>query len=256
MKRRNMMGTSLRFTQRLVLSCALAALPCGIATAQEPPNGDFEDGVLDPWFGNGDVGVSEENVLEGDFSGFLTTGALSGVPAVGDVCSNLSSAFVFPPTDRARAKVSFKVRYKTDEETGPFQEFEDPFHAQFVTAKGTVDLLTIKTDGIFWTKGDPTNTEVKKLRHPPQIPPFKEGDLFRFETPTLSVSSKIKLKGCEPVQIKFQICDWGDTVFDSAAFLDAVKISFKEDGDQCTDDMIDGDMMDAIEAIPAPPREP
>jgi hypothetical protein len=250
------MGTSLRFTQCLVLSCALAGIPCGIAAAQEPPNGDFEDGVLDPWVGDGDVGVSEENVLQGAFSGFLTTGNLSGEPAVGDVCSNLSSAFVFPPTDRARVKVAFKVRYKTNEDTGPFEFFEDPFHAQFVTAKGTVDLLTIKTDGIFWTKGDPTNTEVKKLRHPPQIPPFEPGDLFESETPTLSVSSKIKLKGCEPVQIKFQICDWGDAAVDSAAFLDAVKISFKEDGDQCTDDMIDGDMMDQIEEFPPSSREP
>jgi hypothetical protein len=249
------MGTSFRFTQRLVLSCALAAIPCGIAAAQEPPNGDFEDGVLEPWVGDGDVGVSEENVLKGDFSGFLTTGNLSGVPAVGDVCSNLSSEFVFPPTDRARVKVAFKVRYKTNEATGPFAFFEDPFHAQFVTAKGTVDLLTIKTDGIFWTKGDPTNTEVKKLRHPPQIPPFKEGDLFASETRILSVESKIKLKGCEPVQIKFQICDWADTIVDSAAFLDEVKISFKEDGDQCTEDMIDGDMMDTIQEFPVAPRE-
>jgi hypothetical protein len=194
-------------------------------------------------------------VLEGDFSGFLTTGDLSGNPAVGDVCSDLSSEFVFPPTDRARVKVAFKVRYKTDEAVGPFEFFEDPFHAQFVTAMGTVDLLTIKTDGIFWTKGDPTNTEVKKLRHPPQIPPFKPGDLFASETPTLSVRSEIKLKGCEPVQIKFQICDWGDTAVDSAAFLDAVKISFKEGGDHCTDDMIDDDMMNTIQEFPVTPRE-
>lgn len=249
------MTTVHRFTQCVVLSCAIAGIPCGMAAAQEPPNGDFEDGVLDPWFGNGDIGVSQENVLEGAFSGFLTTGNLSGVPAVGDVCSNLNSQSVFPPTDRAEVEVAFKVRYKTNEGVGPFMFFEDPFHAQFVTAKGTVDLLTIKTDGIFWTEDDPTDTEVKQLRSPPQIPPFEPGDLFGSETPTLSVRSEIELKGCEPVQIKFQICDWGDTIVDSAAFLDAVKISFKENGDHCTDDMIDGDMMDEIEAFPAPPRE-
>jgi hypothetical protein len=149
--------------------------------------------------------------------------------------------------------VAFKVRYKTNEGVGPFEFFEDPFHAQLRTVKGTVDLLTIKTDGIFWTKGDPTNTEVKKLRKPPQIPPFKPGDLFDFETRTLSVESKIKLKGCEPVVIKFQICDWFDAEVDSAAFLDAVKISFKEDGDHCTDDMINDDMMEQIEQFSAPP---
>jgi hypothetical protein len=86
------MGTSLRL-QSLVLSCALAGIPCGMAAAQEPPNGDFEDGVLDPWIGNGDVGVSEENVLKGDFSGFLTT----GVDAVGEVCSTLQRSHI--PSD-------------------------------------------------------------------------------------------------------------------------------------------------------------
>jgi hypothetical protein len=89
-KKRNIMGTSLRFTQCLVLSCALAGIPCGIAVAQEPPNGDFEDGALDPWVGNGDVGVSEDNVLEGDFPGFLTTGE----NAVGGVCSTLDSDLI------------------------------------------------------------------------------------------------------------------------------------------------------------------
>jgi hypothetical protein len=151
--------------------------------------------------------------------------------------------------------VAFKVRYKTDEDVkeDPFQFFQDPFHAELRTVKGTVDLLTIKTDGIFWTKGDPTNTEVKNLRHPPQTPPFKKGDLFEFETRTLSVRSEIKLKGCGPVAIKFQICDWADTVVDSAAFLDDVKVSFKEGGDPCTDS-IDGSIMDGVPADRLPSR--
>ena len=243
------MVTIARFTQGLAVSCLVAGITCGIAAAQEPPNGDFEDGNLDFWDSGGDVGVSEENVLEGNFSGFLSTGDFDEIDpvAVGDVCSSLNSEVVFPPTDRTHVKVAFKVRYKTDEDVGPFTFFEDPFHAQFVTAKGTVDLLTIKTNGIFWTKGDPTNTEVRKLGHPPQIPPFEEDDLYDFETPTLPVRSEIKLKGCEPVSIKFQICDWGDDAVDSAAFIDAVKISFEEDGKECTEDMIDSEMMEQLE---------
>jgi hypothetical protein len=35
-----------RFTQCIALSCALAGLAGGMAAAQEPPNSDFEDGVL------------------------------------------------------------------------------------------------------------------------------------------------------------------------------------------------------------------
>ena len=207
---------------------------------------------MDPWQGSGDFGVSQENVLQGAFSGFITT----GVNAVGEVCSTLQSPFVSPPTDRARVKVAFKVRYKTDEAVGPFSFFEDPFHAEFVTVQGAVDLLTIKTDGIFWTGKDPTNTKVFGLRSPPKIPPFKPGNLFASETKTLSVQSEIKLKDCEPVSIKFQICDWFDTVVDSAAFLDAVRISFKDDdhkgsgGKQCPAPIIN-----PILESP-PPREP
>ncbi len=228
------MKIDLRSTRSLALGCALAALP-GIAAAQEPPNGDFETGVLDPWFGTGDIGVSQDNVLEGFFSGFLTTGP----NAVGEVCSFLHSAYVVPPTDQASAKVTFKVRYKTNEFTGPFAFFEDPFHAEFVTAQGALDLLTIKTDGIFWTKGGPTETTVingatgKKLPGPPQIPPFGPGVTFGSETPAFSATSNIKLKGCDPVRIKFEICDWGDQIVDSAAFVDAVKFSFKKKGKAC-----------------------
>jgi hypothetical protein len=244
------MNTILRCASTLALGCALAGLTGGMARAQEPPNGDFEDGVLEPWIFNGAAGVSDENVLKGDFSGFISTGE----DAVGEVCSTLESDLIFPPTDRARVKVGFKVRYKTDEDAKakPFEFYEDPFHAELRTAKGAVDLLTIKVDGIFWTKGEATNTDVKNLRPPPQTPPFKKGDLFEFETRTLDVSSKIKLKGCEPVAIKFQICDWFDEIVDSAAFLDEVKVRFEEDGDLCEIDNNNGNnTVSIMDGIPA-----
>lgn len=244
------MKIDLRSTRSLVLGCALAGMP-GIAAAQEPPNGDFEAGVLDPWFGSGDIGVSQDNVLEGLWSGFLTTGP----NAVGEVCSYLHSPDVFPPTDQARAKVTFKVRYKSNEFTGPSAFFEDPFHAEFVTARGALDLLTIKTDGIFWTKGDPTGTRVineatgTKLQGPPQIPPFGPGAFFGSETPTLSASSEIKLKGCEPVRIKFEICDWVDQIVDSAAYVDAVTISFKKKGKECFDDDLNTPGIQGVQGV-------
>jgi hypothetical protein len=245
------MSTTFRCASTLALGCVLAGSTVGIAAAQEPPNGDFEEGILDPWIGNGDTGVSDENVLEGDFSGFLTTGE----NAVGEVCSTLDSDLIYPPTDQASAEVAFKVRYKTDEnvEAEPFQFFQDPFHAELRTVKGTVDLLTIKTDGIFWTEGDPTDTDVQNLRPPPQTPPFNPGDVFAFETRTIKVSSEIKLKGCEPVAIKFQICDWADQIVDSAAFLDDVTISFKEGGGPCTGST-DGSIMDGVPEDRIPSR--
>jgi hypothetical protein len=241
------MKAILRCASTLALGWALVGMTGGMAEAQEPPNGDFEDGVLDPWIFNGDAGVSHENVLKGDFSGYISTGE----GAVGEVCSSLESDLLYPPTDRAHVNVDFKVRYKTDEDVKeePFPFFEDPFHAELRTEKGAVDLLTIKTDGIFWTKGEPTNTGVKNLRSPPQNPKFKKGDLFAFETRTVDVSSKIKLKGCGPVAVKFQICDWFDEIVDSAAFLDEVKVRFDEGGDLC--DVVDDNSGSIMDQIPA-----
>lgn len=239
----------------LAFGFIFAGVTCGIADAQEPPNGDFEAGVLDPWQGSGDVGVSLDNVLAGVYSGFLTT----GLNAVGEVCSHLISPFVSPPTDRARARVRFKVRYKTNESTGVFSFFEDPFHAELVTAQGAVDLLTIKTDGIFWTRGDPTRTRVRdeaagqELPQPPQIPPFQVvAGLFASETPPLSSRSEIRLKGCEPVRIKFQICDWFDSIVDSAAYIDDVTISFHEHGDHCPNTAAGPGILGGVEEWPAP----
>ena len=247
------MCTIARVGTHFVLGCALTVMFCDLAAAQEPPNGDFEDGVLDPWFGSGDFGVSEDNVLNGQFSAFVTTSP----DAIGEVCSHLLSPSVFPPSDRASARVRFKVRYKTNEATGPLAFYEDPFHVQFVTPKGALDLLTIKTDGIFWTKGSPTNTRVrdgktgKDLKAPPQIPPFEAG-AFEFETPPLSSHSTVKLRGCEPVHIKFQICDWFDTVVDSAAYIDDVRFDFKRGGDKCAEEVLDQDVMqNFIEGPPA-----
>jgi hypothetical protein len=176
-----------RSFKNLALGCVLVGLTGAVAAAQEPPNGDFEDGVLEPWSGSGDVGVSQDNVLEGNFSAFLTTGE----NAVGEVCSTLSSEFVFPPTENAEARLRFLVRYKTDEGTGPFAFFQDPFHAELVTSRGALDLLTIKTDAIFFTRGEPTNIRVRGgSGPPPAIPEFESGDEFGQETGSLLVRTR------------------------------------------------------------------
>jgi len=209
--------------------------------SSELPNGDFESGELLPWFGSGDVGVANVNVLDGFSSAFITTAEfdhLSTSPAVGGVCSHLMSPPVYPPFGSGKTEVYFKIRYKTDEFIGPPAFYVDPFHATLTTAQGSVDLLTIGIDGIFWSEGGGVETEVvdettgEELKTPPELPPFELSDdgLFAYETPTLDVYSELSLEGCAPVQIRFQICDWWDSIVDSAAFVDEVSIEFKRRG--------------------------
>jgi hypothetical protein len=241
----------MRITVPKRAAIAMAAIALSGATAQaqaQEQEFDFEDGLLEPFFGSGDFGVSEVNELDGDFSAFITTRnedeePLSGSGAVGNVCSFLLSPFIFPPTTRSTVRARFEVRYKTDEGTGSFATFEDPFHVQLVTERGAVDILTIKTDGIFFSDSRPrTVVEEERaggnlfpLPRPPSIPTFLGGDLFGQETRELVVVSSLSLagSGCDPVQLKFSICDWSDTVVSSAAFIDDVEFDFTSEGQQC-----------------------
>jgi hypothetical protein len=59
------MRINLRSARSLALGCTLAGM-AGIAAAQEPPNGDFEAGVLDPWFGTGDIFLIPSYPEQGD----------------------------------------------------------------------------------------------------------------------------------------------------------------------------------------------
>jgi hypothetical protein len=92
------------------LAVALAVIALSGATAEAQLVGDqefdFEEGVLEPFEGSGDVGVLDENVIEGNFSAFINTDdvgddTLSGDPAVGFVCSFLDGPEIFPETQRA-----------------------------------------------------------------------------------------------------------------------------------------------------------
>jgi hypothetical protein len=197
-------------------------------------NGDFETGDLTAWDGAGDVGVANENVISGSYSAYLTTAGslddgspLSGSPAVNDMCSFLWSGVFYPAASPQAVLVNFKVRYKTNEGIGPYA-IEDPFTAELVTGQGTVDLVTIKADGI--TPGPGTTvmnlSTGLQIPPPPTVPPVAvvEG-LYFMETPTLAVSSRIPYGSCDPVFIKFMICDFLFIDFDSAAFVDDVSIT-------------------------------
>jgi hypothetical protein len=230
--------------KRLAVAAAVLALSGATAEAQQlvgDQEFDFETGG-DPFQFIGSAGVADINVIEGNFSAFIAAGG----GAVGNMCSFLLSPFIFPETNRATVRVEFEVRYKTKEGSGPFAEFEDPFHTQLVTERGAVDVLTIKTDGIFFSNSRPQTVVLEeveeggadvRLPRPPLIPTFVETDFafFDVETRELSVISTLSLasSGCDPVRLKFQICDEEDAEFNSAAFIDEVQFDFINNGAQC-----------------------
>jgi hypothetical protein len=204
-------------------------------------NGDFEAGSLTGWDSVGDTGVSTTNVLSGTYSAFLTTGG----DAAGGICSYLLSGLLFPTAIPHAVDVTFKVRYKTDEGIGPYA-VEDPFVAELMTGQGTVELVTIKADGI--TPGPRTKVinQDTGLRIPPTptIPPTIASPIsYVAETPTLIVTSRIPYASCDPVLIKFSICDYlssfADSTGDSAAYLDDVVMAFSVSphGDPCAGEM-------------------
>ena len=199
-------------------------------------NGDFESGDLECWYGEGDTGVADFNVISGSYSAFMTTAgsddALSGNPAYNDMCSWLESGLAFPVNVPQAVNVSFKVRYKTDEDPGDVY-CEDPFNAKLVTVGGTIELVVVETDGITPGPGATVKNMVTgAFIRPPMLAPFTCGEgLFACETPVFEVKKRLKYSSCEPVFLKFTICDRCDEDVDSAVFIDDVQITFEDKKD-------------------------
>lgn len=232
----------------LFLLSGIMAMPSQIM-AQDGSfcNGDFESGDLDCWYGTGDTGVADLNVISGSYSAFMTTAnatdALSGNPAHNDMCSWLESGLAFPVNVPQAVNVSFKVRYKTTEDPWD-NNCEDPFNAKLVTVGGTIELVEVETDGITPGPGATVkNMMTGTFIRPPVLPPFtyveEAGIGWWYETPVFEVKKRLKYSSCEPVFLKFTICDRCDEIVDSAVFIDDVQITF-EDKDSLTSRRLGG----------------
>jgi len=233
------------------LIAGITALPSQ-GMAQQGPfcNGDFEAGDLDCWVGHGDTGVADFNVISGDYSAYMTTAdsveelsgygtqaQLSESPAYNDMCSWIESGLAYPVNVPQAVNVSFRVRYKTDEE--PWNNgCTDPFEVKLVTPNGTIELVDISTDGITPGPGATVrNMTTNNFIRPPVLPPFiceepeliiGQNGLFDCETPVFEVRKKLTYSSCEPVFLALTICDRCDDEVDSAAFIDDVQITFED----------------------------
>ncbi|MDQ7788275.1 MAG: hypothetical protein RDU01_11790 [Thermodesulfovibrionales bacterium] len=240
------------FLSVFILVCGMMLLPSQ-GTAQPGPfcNGDFESGTFDCWNGTGDVGVADFNLLSGYYSAFMTNAPgsdmvldglspqvqLSENPAYRDMCSWIESGLAFPANVPQAVNVSFKVRYKTDED--PWNPgCTDPFEVKLVTNNGSIELVDISTDGITPGPGATVrNMTTNAFVRPPMLPPFiceilpepgvLQNGLFECETPVYEVRKRLAYTSCEPVSVRFAICDHCDDIVDSAAFFDDVQITFE-----------------------------
>ncbi|MFZ5906069.1 MAG: hypothetical protein ACOYVJ_01490 [Nitrospirota bacterium] len=229
------------------LSCGMMLLPSqGAAQNGFFCNGGFETGDLECWSGTGDVGVFDLDVISGYYTAFMTTAGgydqyspqvqLSENPAYNNLCTWLYSGEAYPVNVPQAVNVSFRVRYLTDE--GPWNTgCTDPFDAKLATSIGTIELVDISTDGITPGPGASVrNMTTNTYLVPPVLPPFmcevengpEQSGLFSCETPVFEVRKRLTYASCEPVEIRFAICDHCDDVVDSAVFLDDVQITFED----------------------------
>ena len=217
----------------LLISC-MALVPSKGALAQVFCNGDFESGDLSDWYHAGDVAVTgSDNVISDTYTAYITTSS----SAVGEMCSFLFSEPAYPEYVPIAVDVSFLVRYKTNNIASCWP-YEDPFTAElalwfteiFEEPPRAMEIVTIKADGI--TPGPnatvcTVDEHVNTCFYPPVLPPLMTVENgYRYETPTLVVRQRIQHNSCNPVHIKFSICDWWDASEDSAAYLDDVVIDF------------------------------
>ena len=213
-----------------VLSCVLGLALAGGAQAAIIYNGDFEYGNFNDWYSCGFVGldwagIPGNNVIAGSYSAELLT-----IPAGCGDCSYLAHEIVWPDYVPKAVNVSFKVRYKTDQDIYGYSPW-DPFHAMLQTDSGSVSIVTISATGVtaaprFSVRNLQTNT---LLPPPPAEPPFFPALMWDYETPTLLVSGTIPYSSCYPVYIEFDICTNNDFYDVSGAWVDDVDITFVND---------------------------
>lgn len=200
----------------------------------------FELGIPSDWKKAGKVDTTNQNPISGIYSAYMDT-SNGTEAAVQDMCSFMVSKAVAPQYVPKNVRVSFLVKYATKEPDDEIYEApnnlskvrEDPFTVELLILNSSemksVDLVTIKTDGI--TPGPNTtvvgyDTGISYV--PPVHTPFgdrAEGEGTRT-SPVLRVDTTLLYNSCDPVSIKFSICDWWDKDDTSTAYIDDVKIEF------------------------------
>jgi len=207
----------------LMISCILGLTMAGPAQADIICNGDFEDGDLSCWNSTGFVALDTPPfTIAGNYTAFLNT------QGINDVCSWLWSDNVYPMFVPKSVTVKFKVRYMTDEPITPTQ-VDDPMHAvlKFSDGNGDVNMLSMSSNGVMAGPGFKVQDLVTGHFLPARsMPPFFAPGGWTWETNTMEVSGTIPYTNCDPVNIRFDICNSIDAIVMSAVQVDDVDITF------------------------------
>lgn len=192
-------------------------------------NGDFELGDFTGWGGDGLYDITTSEAISGNYSAIIATEDEAFSPGS---CTFLYSNAIFPQFYAQEVTANFKVRYATAEmNPGYYQFYSDPFQAMLKTDRGMVTMVSINTDGL--TPGPRTTVtrmDTNSNLMAPIIPSFTldEGTYYPYNTPVYNVTTTVGLTStCNPVQMKFYICNWDDDEVSSAAYIDDVAITFK-----------------------------
>ena len=222
----------------LVSVVLLAGNSLVLAIIPDNLNEGFESGIPSDWKKAGSVGTTNQNPISGNYSAYMDTSNGAG-KAVQDMCSFMVSKAVAPQYVPENVRVSFLVKYKTEEPDNEIYQApsdlsrvrEDPFTVELLILNSSemksVDLVTIKTDGI--TPGPNTTVvgyDTGISYDPPVHTPFDDRAGGTRTSPVLRVDTTLLYNSCDPVSIKFSICDWWDKDDTSTAYIDDVKIEF------------------------------
>lgn len=178
--------------------------------SKELVNGGFELGNLQAWNTSGDTRVLSKlgpiNPQEGQYTAIIST----GLGAVNDSNSILNQKMIIPSGIK---KLSFSYNVVSEE---PMEyvdsQYDDKFEAVFITSDEKVIMAEESVNTSTWTPIDGIN--------------FYDGDDTTFMTGWKHVEFDVSAyAGQQPIVIEFHTWDQGDSIYDTAALIDNVKLN-------------------------------
>lgn len=199
----------------------------GSTTLEKPTadleNGGFEEGNLGAWKASGDgrvvVQLGQFSPTEGPYMGLISTG-LGYTIASGSV----EQKVCLPPDAQS---LEFYWNFNSEE----FREwcgsiYQDYFHVSVTTDTGTQTLFYRKVDDLC---GMVFPTSLYFDQSGPGCIPTGGNDCTvwstGWQTQSIDISGIAAANQNKPVTIRFSAGDVGDSIFDSAILLDAIKIT-------------------------------
>jgi len=174
-------------------------------------NGTFEEGNINGWTGEGDVRIiSQLGPLfpqEGVYMNIIST----GLGSINDSDSSVEQTFCIPA---GATTLSFDYNVVSEE---PMEwvatQYDDQFEATLTTSSGTTTIAYESINTSSWTAVNGID--------------FYGGDDTTYMTGWKTITYNVSgLTVGESVTLKFHTWDKGDSIYDTAALIDNVKLEY------------------------------